>query len=92
MCLGWYKTAEEAQSVVDAWKEVHFRIKYLSFCSNDLHHWYEDSRRAFIHADKASFTKALKFIDLRVKRYRSLRKAMRLLLDDYPTAAASLQI
>ena len=90
ICLGWYKTALEAQTVVNAWKEVHFRLKYLSFCKNELYHWYENSSRTFIHGTKSTFAEAFKHLNSRAERCRSLRKALRMLLDDFPTEAASI--
>ena len=92
LCLGWYKTAEEAQSIVNAWKEVRFRLEYLSFCTNDLQFWHETSSRTYLQARKTDFTRAVELINSRIQRNRSLRKSVRRLLDDYPSETALFKI
>ena len=92
LCLGWYKTAEQAQSIVNAWKEVRFHFEYLSFCTNDLQFWYETSSRTYLQASKSDFTRAVELINSRIQRSRSLRKAMRSFLADHPSATAIFKI
>ncbi len=92
LCLGWYKTSEDAQKVVNAWKEVKFRLKYLSYVTNDHYHWTEVSNRAFLLASKTTFAQGVAYLNLRASRHRSLRKALRVLLASYSEASANVAL
>ena len=89
--LGWYQTAEEAQQITNAWKAIRFRCEFLSYVKNDLSYWHSQDRRGYLSADKSVFAERVKFVNSRVKRHRTLRKALRLLLADNPSATVAIQ-
>ena len=88
--LGYYKTKEEASAVSQAFKQIAFRVQYLSRVKNDTKRWVETSTRAYLHADKAEFALAAELIDIRARRHRALRKQVRQLFLDFPETEAVL--
>ena len=89
--LGWYKTAEEAQQITNAWKAIRFRCEFLSYVKNDLSYWHSQDHRGYLSADRAVFAERLKFINSRARRHRTLRTALRLLLANNPTAGVAIE-
>ena len=90
--LGWYRTAEEAQKIVNAWKAVKFHLEFLSFVTNDLAYWHSENHRSYLSADKSIFAERVEFINTRIGRHRTLRKAMRLLLANNPSTTVAIRI